>query len=471
MRTGAELHSGRSAVRRLVARAAMALGAALVAAAPAGAAEYIPGTFPPIKAGKPYAGVTITVPTMKGWASFQPAVDRTAKFEELTGIRVKYDFIPGSEIPSKQLLEVSQKTGAYDVVQQHGISFGAFFRHLRPMDDRINEAWGSVAKFEEYFFPAQLGVKGKDGKHYFIPFHANVQIGYYRRALFEDPREKAAFKARYGYDLAPPTTIKQVEDIAAFFTRPGQNQYGLTANWGGGQGFGAFLHYYYAAGHEQLDRDLRPTFKSGKGREDAVRIARWMQDAVYKAKHVNPDSVNFQTGQVSDYFLSGASAMAFGWLSDYWQFMQKPENTKQVGPVGAFQFPSFHPPQQGGYASWWVMGIPQDAKHPDAAWEFIKWVLNRSPQVEMAAGQLPPSVQLAFETAVKPGGINPPALYDAFRAAKLVIQVPEMSQQPRTRGIELYSAMIANKLSPEEFVDGYAAEVERTLERAGYYKK
>jgi multiple sugar transport system substrate-binding protein len=468
MRDPMATRPGGPAARRLLGAAAALV---LLASAPGATAADIPATFPPLKAGRPYAGVTITVPSQKGWASFAPAVALTPKFEEMTGIKVRYDMIPGSEIPSKQLLEVSQRTGAYDVVQQHGISFGAFFKHLQPLDDRIKEVWGSVEKFEEYFFPAQQGVKGKDGKHYFIPFHANVEIGYYRRALFEDPREKAAFKAKHGYDLAPPTTIKQVEDIAAFFTRPGQNQYGLTANWGGGQGFGAFLHYYYAAGHEQLDASLRPTMKAGKGREDAVRIARWMQDAVHRARFANPDSVNFQTGQVSDYFLSGSSAMAFGWLSDYWVFMQKPENIKQVGPVGAFQFPSFNPPQQGGYASWWVMGIPLDSKHPDAAWEYIKWVLNRSPQVEMAAGQLPPGRQLAVETAVKPGGINPPALYDAFKAAKLVIQVPEMSQQPRTRGIELYTAMIATKIPPEEFVDGYVAEIERTLERAGYYKK
>lgn len=451
--------------------ASVAAAVVLLLAVPAARAADIPGTFPPLRAGKPYQGVTITVPSQKGWASFAPAVAQTPRFEEMTGIKVKYDMIPGSEIPSKQLLEVSQKTGAYDVIQQHASSFGAFFKHVRPMDDRIKEVWGSVDKFEEYFFPAQQGVKGRDGKHYFIPFHANVQIGYYRRALFEDARERAAFKTRFGYDLAPPKTIKQVEDAAAFFTRPAQNQYGLTANWGGGQGFGAFMHYYYAAGHDQLDRELRPTFKTPKGREDAVRIARWMQDAVHRQKFVNPDSVNFQTGQVSDYFLSGASAMAFGWLSDYWTFMQKPENVKQVGPVGAFPFPSFTGSEKGGLSSWWVMGIPNDARHGDAAWEYIKWVLNRSPQVEMAAGQLPPSRQLAHETAVKPGGVNPPALYDAFRAARIVIQVPEMSQQPRTKGIELYTAMIAGKLAPEQFVDEYAAEIERVLERAGYYKK
>jgi hypothetical protein len=39
------------------------------------------------------------------------------------------------------------------------------------------------------------------------------------------------------------------------------------------------------------------------------------------------------------------------------------------------------------------------------------------------------------------------------------------------KGIVLYTALIANQLAPEEFVSGYVAEIERTLERAGYHKK
>lgn len=451
-------------------RAGLGLLGAAVLAGTALAQGNIPNTFPPLRAGKPFNGVTINVPTQRGWASFAPAVERTKEFEEMTGIKVNYDMIPGSEIPTKQLLAVSQKTGAYDIITQHASSFGSFFRFLTPMDDRIKAVWGDVDKFEAWLFPAQKGVRNKDGKHYFIPFHANAQIGYYRRQLLENPSEQAAFKAKYGYDLAPPSTIKQVQDIAAFFTRPDKNLYGLTANWGEGQGFGAFLDYYNATGHDQLDAAYNPTMKSGSGREAAVGILKWMQDALYRGKFVNPDSAKFQTGQVSDYFLSGSSALAYGWLSDYWQFMQKPENIKQVGPVGAFRFPSFTGSKAGGASSWWMMGIPQDAKNPEAAWEFIKWVLNEKQQLAMAVAQLPPIRELAVRTAVNPGGVNPRALYDAFADARIVIQVPEMSQQPRTKGIELYTQLIANKLTPEQMVDEYVAEIERAMKRAGYVK-
>jgi multiple sugar transport system substrate-binding protein len=450
--------------------AAAVLGLSIMAPAAASAEDFIAGTFPPLKAGKPYAGATINVPTQKGWASFAPAVELTKDFEEMTGIKVQYDMIPGSDIPSKQLLAVSQNSGTYDIITQNATSFGSFFRFLVPINDRIEAIWGSVDKFEDWVFPAQKGVKGRDGKHYFMPFHANAQIGYYRKDLFENPEEQAAFKAKYGYDLAPPTTIQQVGDIAAFFTRPDKNLYGLTANWGEGQGYAAFLGYYTDTGRDLLDENYQATMKTPEGRQAAIDILRFMQDAIYKQKNVNPDSANFQTGQVSDFFLSGSSAMAYGWLSDYWNFMQKPENIKQVGPVGAFRFPSFGGKPAGGYSSWWMMGIPKDSKNPDAAWEYIKWLLNEHPQIEMAAGQLPPIKDLAYRTAVEPGGINPRALYDAFVEARITTQVPEMSQQPRTKGIELYTQVIANKITPEEFVDGFAAEIEQTIKAAGYIK-
>ena len=136
--------------KELLARTAAAAALGLSIMAPAMAAdEFIEGTFPPLKAGKPYAGVTINVPTQKGWASFAPAVELTKNFEEMTGIKVQYDMIPGSDIPSKQLLAVSQASGTYDIVTQHATSFGSFFRFLTPMTDRINATWGSVDKFED----------------------------------------------------------------------------------------------------------------------------------------------------------------------------------------------------------------------------------------------------------------------------------------------------------------------------------
>ena len=49
----------------------------------------------------------------------------------------------------------------------------------------------------------------------------------YRKDWFEDPKEMEAFKAKYGYDLAPPKDCKQLRDIAEFFHRPDEKRYGV----------------------------------------------------------------------------------------------------------------------------------------------------------------------------------------------------------------------------------------------------
>ena len=50
----------------------------------------------------------------------------------------------------------------------------------------------------------------------------------YRKDLFEDPKEKAAFKAKYGRELEVPQTYSDAKQVAEFFTRPDQGLFG----WG-----------------------------------------------------------------------------------------------------------------------------------------------------------------------------------------------------------------------------------------------
>jgi hypothetical protein len=43
-------------------------------------------------------------------------------------MKVALDLMPAPEIPTKQLLEVSQKTRTYDLIVQSAITFGSFFK-------------------------------------------------------------------------------------------------------------------------------------------------------------------------------------------------------------------------------------------------------------------------------------------------------------------------------------------------------
>ena len=57
------------------------------------------------------------------------------------------------------------------------------------------------------------------GKITSVTLDGDTFLLYYREDLFKDPGERAAFKAKYGYELPdPPITWKQVVDLAQFFS-------------------------------------------------------------------------------------------------------------------------------------------------------------------------------------------------------------------------------------------------------------
>ena len=57
-----------------------------------------------------------------------------------------------------------------------------------------------------------------NGKIYGFPDDGDVFVFYYRKDIFARDDLKKAFKAKYGYDLAPPKTWKQFDEIGTFLT-------------------------------------------------------------------------------------------------------------------------------------------------------------------------------------------------------------------------------------------------------------
>ena len=52
-------------------------------------------------------------------------------------------------------------------------------------------------------------VSDKSSKYWAVPLEGDANGWAYRKDWFEDPKEKAAFKAKYGYDLGVPKTCKR----------------------------------------------------------------------------------------------------------------------------------------------------------------------------------------------------------------------------------------------------------------------
>src|SRR4029450_14157838 len=178
----------------------------LASAAPAKAAFWS-------DAGKPYQGVPIhgvsesTPPSNYVKDVLGPA------FEKATGIKVEFETTSWDQMYDKAIKDMEAKTGIYDFVYiEQDIIYSYLSRNflvditkslkddpkLASPDFKVD----NFTTFINYF-------KNADGDVFGVPMEAFVKVYLYRKDLFDDPKNKEAFKAKYGYDLAPAKDHKQ----------------------------------------------------------------------------------------------------------------------------------------------------------------------------------------------------------------------------------------------------------------------
>jgi multiple sugar transport system substrate-binding protein len=165
------------------------------------------------------------------WAEWDPAnylQELANEYQAETGVTVTIETVPWPDFQTKAFTEFNAKGSAYDMVVGDSQWIGAASEagHYVDLTEFFNKhkltetmAPATVKYYAEY--PAS------SGKYWSIPAEGDAVGWSYRKDWFEDPKEMEAFKAKYGYDLAPPKTFKELRDIAEFFHRPDENRYGV----------------------------------------------------------------------------------------------------------------------------------------------------------------------------------------------------------------------------------------------------
>jgi multiple sugar transport system substrate-binding protein len=165
------------------------------------------------------------------WAEWDPAnylQELVNDYTKETGVKVTVQTTPWPDFQTKAFTEFNAHGDAYDLVvgdsqwlgagstQGHYVELTKFFK-----DHKLNEvmAPATIKYYAEY--------PGGSSKYWAIPLEGDAIGWAYRKDWFEDPKEKQAFKAKYGYDLDVPKTYAQLRDIAEFFYRPDQKRYGV----------------------------------------------------------------------------------------------------------------------------------------------------------------------------------------------------------------------------------------------------
>ena len=165
------------------------------------------------------------------WAEWDPAnylQELANMYTAETGVTVTVQTTPWPDFQTKAFAEFNAKGDAFDMVvgDSQWLGAGSTGGHYVDLTDffakhKVAEtmAPATVKYYAEY--------PGNSGKYWAIPLEGDAAGWAYRKDWFEDTKEKADFKAKYGYDLDIPKTYKELRDIAEFFYRPDKKQYGI----------------------------------------------------------------------------------------------------------------------------------------------------------------------------------------------------------------------------------------------------
>lgn len=289
-----------------------------------------------------------------GKTELQPVVD---KFQQATGTTVTLVELPYEGLFNRLTSELSSGKPSFDVCAIDAVWIPLFANKLAPLDGLFTDA------VKADLFPALVQEAQVDGHFIGMPVWTNSEILFYRKDLFEDPGEKAAFQKKYGYPLAPPTTWQQFTDIATFFTRPQQKLWGTDVK---GAVESEWLAHVLQAGSPGVILDDNGAVIVDNAQH--VAALAFYADLNNKHKVAPTGAAQTDWNAAQNLFNQGQTAMTRFWAHAYRQI---PKDAKVAGKVGAA-------PMIGGTAGVagipgpWYLSAPKGGAKADLAQKFIK---------------------------------------------------------------------------------------------------
>ena len=175
-----------------------------------------------IDAAKPFAGMEIKVVSETITTHEYESKVLAPAFTAITGIKITHDLIGEGDVVEKLQTQMQSGQNIYDAYINDSDLIGTHWRYqqARARSDWMAGEGKDVTnpKIDIDDFIGKSFTTGPDGKLYQLPDQQFANLYWFRYDWFNDDKNKADFKAKYGYDLGVPVTWSAYEDIAEFFT-------------------------------------------------------------------------------------------------------------------------------------------------------------------------------------------------------------------------------------------------------------
>lgn len=327
---------------------------------------------------KKFEGIELTVWEFKGGEYQDEGFAKLCReFEQQTGIKLIIESLEWSRLIDKAKI-ASQAGTLPDVIEGHVTSiYDPFVRkgHLRPLDDYIEKEGNG---FLDKFFPHCVERMRYSGKIYGILENFAPQGMYYNKKMF----------AEAGI-AGPPETWDELKDFAIRLTDLEKNQYGIA--FPGARGDKALMHVA-AMVYANKGRLGVVNGEIMINKPEAVEAIQFQMDLINKYK-VTTGFVDTDSPALREMFIAGQVGMIEegGWMTGIIELKKAPEFEYGIAlmPRGK---------TTGGLASYDALwAIPTTSRHPDAAWEFIKFFTSEKANYLRALAGMTPSTIATFE--------------------------------------------------------------------------
>lgn len=310
------------------------------------------------------------------------------------------------------------------------------------------------------------------GRYWAFPTEGDAIGWAYRKDLFEDPAEKAAFQQQYGYELSVPKTYKELIDIAKFFTRPDKGLYGVAIYTQKDydaitMGYENTMFTYGARWQNPETNEVIGWVNSPKAIE-ALQVYKELYDCCQP-----PGMSNAFFNETNDAFISGQAVMAMNYFA-FFPALASPAINPHAANTGFFANPAG--PYGDRHAALGGQGLSIvsyiSPERQEAAKDFIRWFAKEEIQAKWAelGGYTCNKNVLASDTFLKATPFNP-AFAETMEMVMDFWNVPVYAQLLEITQRELHRHVVAGEGTAEEILNRIAEEHDKILREASFIKE
>jgi len=266
----------------------------------------------PVGAARPYEGTTIRAVVNAEYVKYSLSLVEKELYEKL-GIKLETEVIPLDSFVAKTLLEFNSGKSPWDLIMFGGTFMPDYGRHFEPLEN-----WTGKLKLDFYMddipdIYKKLFLK-HNGKIVGMPYDGDIHMMFWNKTAFERADNKKKFKAKYGYELAPPQTFKQWDDQSEFFHGWGWDGTDRKL-FGAGASYKGNLYSYYwwrarffAYGGQYFDAEMKPLVNAAAG-------VRALDEMVKTMPYYPPGVLLFESEEPKTMLVKGEVPLLYSWTS------------------------------------------------------------------------------------------------------------------------------------------------------------